>query len=369
MREPGTERDKYGLLFVFCSKKDTMSYPLFLPQKEKRDLYGKAILAADIGGTKTSLGLFELRDGVLTLLRETTVPSKAHATFEGIVTQFLETNPCAPYILSIGVAGPVLNNQVKLTNLSWELDGDRLERELGITHAVLINDLEATAYGLTGLNAEDIAPVFDPGEGTPGNMAILAPGTGLGEAGLFWDGAAYRPFATEGGHSDFAPRTELDLELQTYLKGVSDIVSCEHVVSGPGIYRIYRFLRDVKGHKEPAWLTENFKAGNDPAAVISHAAMRELDATCMKTMELFVAYMAREATSLVLKHKATGGLLLGGGIPPRIYPLLREELFRRQFIQNSQMTDLLEGVSIRVILNSKAALIGAAYFGAFGGDF
>lgn len=343
-----------------------MSYSLYLPQKGKRDLQGKAILAADIGGTKTSLGLFELRDDTLALLQETTVSSKAHATFEEIVVNFLADKD-APHILSIGVAGPVLDNQVKLTNLSWELDGGRLARELGIGRTVLINDLEATAYGLSGLAREDIAPVFEGGEQIRGNMAILAPGTGLGEAGLFWDGEAYRPFATEGGHSDFAPRTALDIELQTHLNEESDIVCWEQVVSGPGIYRIYRFLRDVKGHKEPAWLTENFKNSDDPAAVISHAAMRELDATCIKTMELFVGFMGREATSLVLKHKAVGGLLLGGGIPPRIYPLLRKELFRRQFIQNSHMKELLEEVSIKVILNSKAALIGAAYFGAYGG--
>ncbi len=343
-----------------------MSYSLYLPQKGKRDLQGEAILAADIGGTKTSLGWFELRGNTLTLVQETTVSSKAHATFEEIVTNFLADKPDVPRILSIGVAGPVLDNQVKLTNLSWELDGSRLTRELGIGRTVLINDLEATAYGLTGLAPDDIASVFDDGEQIRANMAILAPGTGLGEAGLFWDGEAYRPFATEGGHSDFAPRTALDFELQAHLNEEDDIVSWEHVVSGPGIYRIYRFLRDVKGHKEPAWLTENFRNSDDYAAVISHAAMRELDATCMKTMELFVGFMAREATSLVLKHKAVGGLLLGGGIPPRIYPLLRKELFRRQFIQNSHMKELLEEVPIKVILNSKAALIGAAYFGAYG---
>jgi len=343
-----------------------MPYSLYLPQKGKPDLQGKRILAADIGGTKTSLGWFEQHGDTLALMRETTVSSKAHPTFEEIVTNFLADKPDTPHILSIGVAGPVLDNQVKLTNLSWELEGSRLERTLGIGRTVLINDLEATAYGLTGLAPEDIAPVFDDGGHTRGNMAILAPGTGLGEAGLFWDGEAYRPFATEGGHSDFAPRTALDCELQAYLSEENPIVCWEHVVSGPGIYRIYRFLRDVKGHKEPAWLTENFRNSDDPAAVISHTAIRELDATCTKTMEMFVGYMAREATSLVLKHKATGGLLLGGGIPPRIYPLLRKELFREQFIQNSHMSELLEEVSINVILNSKAALIGAAYFGAYG---
>src|SRR5690606_4672811 len=149
----------------------------------------------------------------------------------------------------------------------------------GIDRVVIINDLEATAYGLAGLTPEDVATLFDNGTGQSGNMTILAPGTGLGEAGILCDGETYRPFATEGGHSDFAPRNELDLELQTYLKNEYDIVSWEHVISGPGIYRIYRFLRDVKGYKEPTWLTENFKNDSNPAAVISHAALRELDGT------------------------------------------------------------------------------------------
>jgi len=344
----------------------TMYYSLYLPQRGNPDFYGKTILAADIGGTKTSLGLFEVGRDTLSLLHEATVPSKGYDTFEGVVMKFLEGNPDVPSMLSIGVAGPVLNNQVNLTNLDWELDGSQLQRNLGIGRVVLINDLEATAYGLAGLVQDDVATIFDHGEAPSGNMTILAPGTGLGEAGIFWDGDAYRPFATEGGHSDFAPHTALDLELYTHLKDEIEIPSWEHLVSGPGIYRIYRFLRDVKKHKEPAWLTENFKNDSDPAAVISHAAMRELDATCIKTMELFVSYMAREATSLVLKHKATGGLLLGGGIPPRIYPLLRKALFRQQFIRNSEMTELLEKVPIKVILNSKAALIGAAYYGAYG---
>lgn len=343
-----------------------MHYSLYLPQKGKSDLLGKTILAADIGGTKTSLGLFEVKEDTLSLLRDDTVPSGGSANFEGIVEEFLDSNHVAPSILSVGVAGPVSNNQVKLTNLSWELDGNQLQRQFGIDRAVLINDLEATAYGLAGLGNEDLATIFEYGKPETGNMAVIAPGTGLGEAGLFWDGSAYRPFATEGGHSDFAPQTALDLELYNHLTDEIDILCWEHVVSGPGIYRIYCFLRDVKGYREPAWLTENFKNDRNSAAVISHAAMRELDATCIKTMELFVSYMAREAASLVLKHKATGGLLLGGGIPPRIYPLLRKAPFREQFIRNSHMLELLEKVPIKVILNSKAALIGAAYFGAYG---
>jgi len=344
-----------------------MSYRFYLPHREGGERTGKKILAVDIGGTKTSFGVFEVNRDTLSLIREETFASRSMGTFEEILHKFLASDHGAkPDVLSIGVAGPVLENKVTLTNLSWELDAASLKTEFDIEQVSIINDLEATAYGLVGLSSEDTVPLFESSEKVSGNMAVLAPGTGLGEAGMFWDGGYHRPFATEGGHSEFAPRTDIDVELLKYLQQEDEIISWEHVVSGPGIYRIYKFLRDVKGHKEPTWLKENFKNNENPAAVISHAAMRELDATCNLTMDLFVSYMARESASLVLKHKAVGGLWLGGGIPPRIFPLLKKDLFRKQFIQNAHMTHLLEKVSIRVILNSQAALIGAGYYGAFG---
>ena len=344
-----------------------MSYRFYLPRKEGGDQTGKKILAVDIGGTKTSFGVFEVNDNKLSLLREETFGSRSMGTFEEILQKFLTgKKDDRPNVLSIGVAGPVLGNKVTLTNLAWELDATSLKTEFDMEKVSIINDLEATAYGLVGLSPEDTVPLFESADTISGNMAVLAPGTGLGEAGIFWDGSFHRPFATEGGHSEFAPRTALDVELLKYLQQEDEIISWEHVVSGPGIYRIYKFLRDAKGHKEPTWLKENFKNNDNPAAVISHAAMRELDATCSLTMDLFVSYMARESASLVLKHKAVGGLWLGGGIPPRIFPLLKKDLFREQFIQNAHMKQLLEKVSIRVILNSQAALIGAGYYGAFG---
>lgn len=343
-----------------------MSYRFYLPRKEEGSQAGKKILAVDIGGTKTSFGVFEVNGSELSLIREETFASRSMGTFEEILQKFLAAdNNVIPNVLSIGVAGPVLENKVRLTNLSWELDAASLKAEFDIEKVSIINDLEATAYGLIGLSADDRVSLFESSENIRGNMAVLAPGTGLGEAGIFWDGEYHRPFATEGGHSDFAPRTDLDVELLNYLQQEDEIISWEHVVSGPGIYRIYKFLRDIKGNKEPAWLKENFKNNDNPAAVISHAAMRELDATCSLAMDLFVSYMARESASLVLKHKAVEGLWLGGGIPPRIFPLLKKDLFREQFIQNARMGHLLESVSIRVILNSQAALIGAGYYGAF----
>ncbi|MGK9119684.1 glucokinase [Olivibacter jilunii] len=337
--------------------------PLYLPNKQN----GKNVLllAADIGGTKTSLGTFKVEDAQIKLLREQTFPSRDYLSFDQILDEYLRNDVNSPpEVLSIGVAGPVVNNAVKLTNLSWNIDAKMLQQNSGWSKVCILNDLEAMAYGLVGIAKDDLATLYS-GEPEAGNIAILAPGTGLGEAGLFWDGKFYRPFATEGGHSEFSPRTETDIELFHYLRNESPLISWEHLISGAGIYRIYSFLRDVKGYKEPAWLSEKLTT-EDPAAVVSHTAMRELNDGCVKAMQLFVGYMAREATSLVLKLKATGGLYLGGGIPPKIYPLLRDELFRQQFIQSDRMELLLQRIPIHLILKNRTALTGAAYYGAFG---
>lgn len=337
--------------------------PLYLPRKTRTKVGN--ILAVDIGGTKTSLGQFELKAGELKLIQEITYPSKDFSSFDALLDRYLQEQPVGTFdVLSIGVAGPVVANKVELTNLSWTIDAESIKQQRKITHVCLLNDLEATAYGLVGIEPDDLAPIHT-GIQQQGNMAILAPGTGLGEAGLFWDGSFYRPFATEGGHSEFSPRTETDIALFHYLRKETPLISWEHLISGDGIYRIYRFLRDVKEYREPSWLQEKLAIDN-PAAVISHTAMRELNDTCVQTMQLFVTYMAREASSLVLKLKATGGLFLGGGIPPKIYPLLRSELFLQQFTQSDRMDKLLQDIPIYVTLDSKAALIGAAYFGAFG---
>lgn len=342
-----------------------ISFPLFFPRyKEIKEVV--TVLSADIGGTKTNLGLFITENKKLKLLKDATFSSQEYPSFSEIVKQFLKENKSNfPDVLSIGVAGPVVNRKAKLTNLSWLLDLDLLKQDTGIKQACLLNDLEATAYGLAGMRDDDLTYIYKGNEIEGGNMAVLAPGTGLGEAGMFWDGSAYRPFATEGGHSEFAPRTDMDIELLGFLRNHYEIVSWEHLLSGAGIYNIYKFLRDVKGYKEPAWLGEKLET-EDPAAVISHTAMRALNTACVQTMDHYITYLAREATSLVLKLKATGGLVLGGGIPPKIYPLLRNELFYQEFRKSDRMDALLADTSIYIILNSKAALIGAAYYGAYG---
>ena len=324
------------------------------------------VLAGDAGGTKTNLALFKATKKNIELVHEETYHSADYSSFLDILNQYLSAHPdCKPDRLCMGVAGPVFQGKVDLTNLSWRLDSDELSRALKIKYVFLINDLEATAYGLAGLGPDDFITIHEGVGKHEGNMAIMAPGTGLGEAGLYWDGSNYHPFPTEGGHTDFAPRNELDMELYQYLQKKYEIVSCERVVAGPGVYDIYQFLCDVKKRKMADWLKEAFEK-NDPSAIISQSALEEKDAACMETMQLFVRYLARECSNLVLKLKATGGLFLGGGIPPKITSILQQNVFYDNFLDCDRMQNLIKKVPVKIILNNQAALLGAAYFGAYG---
>lgn len=319
------------------------------------------IVAADIGGTKTNTALYRFDGNDLQLLNEKRYVSKDYHSLTDIIHDF--TGGKLPDRISAAVAGPVLEGKSKLTNLSWELDSQAMSLDLKIPVS-FINDLEATAYGLTGLGKEEMASLATGETGAKGNIAIIAPGTGLGEAGLYWDGQHYHPFATEGGHSDFAPRTQTDIELFLYLQQQFGHVSWERVVSGMGIKNIYHFLTEARKEAIPEWLSQRMQE-KDPAAVISEAALNHEDPVCSETMELFVRYLATEASSLVLKLMATGGLYIAGGIPPKILPLLQHDNWEKNFDNNGRMHDLSEKVPVHVVLNDKMALQGAAYYGAY----
>ncbi|MGI8951739.1 MAG: glucokinase [Chitinophagaceae bacterium] len=326
------------------------------------------VLAADIGGTKTNLGLFFSNDGAMELKHEASYHSNQFSSFNAIMQQFLaETKNELPDRISIGVSGPILNNKVHTTNLLWEIESNDLLKETKVKEVALINDLEATAYGLAGLNEDDIISIHNKESIVQGNCAIIAPGTGLGEAGLFWDGKYYHPFATEGGHCNFAPQTDLDIELYRYLKQSHEQVSWEHVACGPGIFNIYKFLRDVKKMQEPPWLKEELNE-DDPSKIIDDCALKHSCELCEETMQLFARYLARESCNLVLKLKATGGLFFGGGIPPKIKQYLETDDFYKAFQQSDRMEILMQSIPIKIIMNNKTALIGAAYFGAFGNN-
>ena len=334
--------------------------PIAFPQRSSLP-EGVRILAADIGGTKTDLALFELQKRGLRLIKEAVFPSTEFKSLTEMLRQFNSQTPM-PECLSIAFAGPVQNGKAKATNLDWDIDIGQLQTELNIQQVFLINDLEAEAYGLAALPAQDLRTIY-PGMATPiGNAAIIAPGTGLGEAGLYWDGVGLHPFATEGGHADFAPRTEFDWELLQYLQKIYGHVSWERVVSGPGIEHIFRFLRDVKKWEEPDSLRQKMK-NHALAEAIGRAAPEDCP-VCVEALNLFVRYLAVEASNLALKLNATGGVYMGGGILPKIWNERLQAVFLEHFFQVGRLRPLLETVPVYLVLNTKTAMLGAALYGS-----
>lgn len=320
------------------------------------------ILAADIGGTKTNLALFELKDDVLKPVYEQTFVTKNYSSFFDLYKSF--KNKDLPEIDSIclGVAGPVINGKVSGTNFSWEIDEQEIKKELGVKWVTVLNDLEATAYGIAALQKDDFKEIKG-GSKVAGNGAIISPGTGLGEAGLFWDGKAYHPFATEGGHCDFSPRTEFDIEFLRHLQKQYGHVSWERIISGPGIFNIYKFLKAFKNIEEPKWFSEKILK-EDPAAVISSCATTNTYPACGETIELFTRYLATETAQLALKFKATGGIFIGGGIIPKIINIFDKKLFIENFLQVNRMNPLLENIPVQLILNQYAPKYGTALYAA-----
>ncbi|MBN9296618.1 MAG: glucokinase [Filimonas sp.] len=338
--------------------------PVFLPYKDEiRE--PQLVLAGDVGGTKANLALFKVLGEDMEMLYNNRYPSSEYDTFTDIVLQFIKDCKQTPDKICLGVAGPVIKGTVEFTNLNWKVSTDEIISKTGIQKVMLINDLEATAYGLACLKDEDIYTISDGVKQTEGNIAIIAPGTGLGEAGMFKSRSAYHPFATEGGHSEFAPRTQQDIKLLQHLQSTEGVVSWEHVISGPGIYRIYEFLRDVEQMDEPAWLTEMLQEESNASAVVSKMAIEKKAEICQHTMHLFVEYLARESASLVLKLKSVGGLFIGGGIPPKIINLLQTDLFFKTFLDCDRMQDLIKEVPVYVVLNDNTALLGAGLYGAY----
>jgi len=318
------------------------------------------VLAGDIGGTKTNLAFFEFSSGKFTILKETRLITKDFSDLGKMIASFLSADE-KPDIMSFGVAGPVTENRVKITNVSWDIDGVELSKQYNGIPIHLINDLEATAYGLAVLTPAELFPLYKSGKETRGNLALIAPGTGLGEAGVFDDGVNYHPFGTEGGHSDFAPRTLLDHQLYLHLSKQFGHVSWERVVSGNGIVSIFDFLANEKSRDVPAKLKEALTMDDQPKVITDNI---ENYSICRETIELFLRYLAFEAGNLALKMKATGGVYIGGGIIPKILEHVDKAQFMSYFRDFGRMSKLLANIPVSVILNEKAALLGAAYYGA-----
>jgi glucokinase len=338
---------------------------LYFPDRNLFEGKKTIVLGGDAGGTKVNLAFFEATAAGVRLLKTSTYHSGSFPSINKILQQFMLENPdCIPKKICLGVAGPVFEGRVTVTNLPWHLDASEIAAATGVSQVILLNDLEATAYGLAGMEEKDFAVLHegDPGEG--GNISILAPGTGLGEAGLFWDGQAHHPFATEGGHCDFSCRNETDMQLHDYMLKKYQVVSWESIIAGPGIFSIFQFLCEIKKRTLSAAMEEKIKTV-DPSAAVSEAAIEETDAVSMETMRLYLGYLARECCNLILKMKSTGGLLLAGGIPPKILPLLRDPWFYENMLDCDRMQDLVKKVPVKVILNDKAPMIGAGWYGAY----
>lgn len=317
------------------------------------------ILAGDIGGTNVRLAYFEVSGGRLVSTFTEIHPAREFASLEEAARKFLSAHSLKIECACFGVAGAVKHGKVKLTNLPWALDERLLARNLGIEQTWLINDLEANAEGVAALSPDDFLVLNQGDAGGSDNCAIISAGTGLGEAGLVWDGVRRRPVASEGGHADFSPRTDLDIELLKYLRTQSGQVSWEQVLSGPGLFNLYKFLRDTGRGEEPAWLAAEISQGNPPA-VITHAALEGKSNLCVQALDLFVNYYGMEAANLALKFLAVGGIYLGGGIAPKIAAKLQNGKFMDAFVRNARLGNILKLVPVHVILNDKTALFGAA---------
>lgn len=324
------------------------------------------LLAGDIGGTKTSLAIISPDAGPRSPLAEATLPSGQYASLDALVRAFL-AQPGLPPIerASFGVAGPVTAGQATITNLPWMLNEADLAHTFKLTSVRLLNDLEAIAYAVPNLQPADLY-TLNTGEAIPGGaMAVVAPGTGLGEAFLTWDGTRYRAHPSEGGHADFAPTNLFEIELLRYLSQGLDHVSYERVCSGRGLPNIYAYLNDSGFADESPWVAAQLADAKDPTPVIVSAALRPTAPCplCVATLNAFVDILGAEAGNMALKVLATGGVYLGGGIPPRILSFLERSPFLEAFRRKGRFADLLARVPVHVIRNPNVALLGAACYG------
>jgi len=319
------------------------------------------ILAGDVGGTKVNLALYDFVDGNLKEIRDKQYPAREYSGLEEIVREFLGADIAAA--ACFGVPGPVRDGRLRLTNLPWTLDSRELAASLKIDHVFLINDLQANGYGIAELTADQVYTLSEGDSRQVGNRALISAGTGLGEAFMIWDGRDYVPYPSEGGHSDFAPRNEDEIDLLRFLKQkYNGRISFERVVSGQGLPHLYEFLRDVRGLDEPAWLAERI-AAEDPNAVITELALKAKSEICEKALDMFVSAYGAEAGNLALKVLSVGGLYVGGGIAPRILEKLKDGAFMKAFIDKGRLSQLLINIPVRIILESRTALLGAAAYG------
>jgi glucokinase len=319
------------------------------------------VLAGDIGGTKTRLAVFDVQGTHLETETERSYSSSSYSGLEDIVRDFLDGDSAGCRQACFGIAGPVLRGRAQATNLPWIVEEKAMAAFFGFERVVLINDLEANAWGIDALRENDFYLLNAGSPDAEGNACIISAGTGLGEAGLYWDGQRHWPFACEGGHANFSPSSDLEIALLKYLRERFGHVSWERVVSGMGLVNVHDFLCTHRGIPAPSWLREEMSA-EDPAAAISKAAMDDRDPLCAEALDLSVYLYGVEAGNLALNIMATGGVYLGGGIGPKNLERLKSPLFMQGFLDKGRMRSLLEAIPVKVILNDRTALYGPALY-------
>ncbi len=340
-------------------------FKLYLPALHADGNGGISLIAADIRREMTYFALYNTEHNKVNIQKEATYTTKDFASFSDMANRFIADHSLSSIAkIAVAVPGPVIAGKSEPQRLPWKLDAEEIKTQTNVNKVYLINDLEASAYGLGNDDESCFLTIHNSDDFVPGNVAVLAPGAGLGEAGLFWDGECLRPFATEGGHCEFSPRTSDEVEFYQFLQKIYGIVTWESVLSTSGLFNIYRFLRDVKQQKQPEWLTKEIEAGNFTEAIIN-GALEKRDRICNMTIDTFIIFLAREANSLVLKLKATGGLFLTGDIPVMLQKFLNNDKFYKNFIVSDKMEVVLKDIPIYLVKDQKTIINGAALYAAF----
>lgn len=326
---------------------------------------GKTLLAGDIGGTNCRLAYFSSSQGISQPIHEENFKNRDYQNFEDLLQSYLDLYPLDFTGICLSIAGPVIDNRVDITNLGWVIEGDRLQERYQLDGVWLLNDLGALSYGVLQIPKQDLVVLR---EGQPvdlGAIAVIAPGTGLGEGFLIWNGQDYQAISTEGGHADFGPTNELQIRLADYLQKQGIRTSNEQVCSGIGIPYLYRFLRDEGLAAEPDWFGDRLQSAEDPTPLIVSSALDESRSCqlCQMTVDLFVSILGAEAGNLALRTLALGGIYIGGGIPPRILPYLKKETFLDALDDKEPHQELLARIPVKVVVNPIPNLIGAACYG------
>ena len=320
------------------------------------------ILAGDIGATRTRLAAFQTEGNRLNCVVQKIYPSQEHSGLLEVLREFIRTEGIPVHSACFGVAGPVRGGKSKISNLPWTIDCKELAAQLKLNSVGLLNDLEAYAYGIDALESKDFVTLSEGLEDAEGNRAVISAKTGLGMAGLYWDGFRHHPFACEGGHADFAPRNELQAELFSYLQKKFGHVSCERVLSGPGIRSIYDFLRETRKAEEPQSLRDQLKEARDPSALIAQIALTGGAPICVQTLDIFVSILGAETGNCALRYMTTGGIFIAGVIAARNVEKLKDAAFLQAFLDKGRMSSLLKDMPVRVILNDDCGLIGSARY-------